>query len=264
MDNVSIESLVAVNKIPMGASIFNVSRDPLKTSERYRETDDIAVISELNRLGWFATGYKQTRSRDAERGIYKSYLAMYENTNLPATPEGKIRLMQRNSKDGSTKAEFFLGLYRMLCENQLIVSNHLFEPIKIRHSGDLPGQILSVVDKLLVTGNEVFSRISDMQAKIITQEQSLYLAEKAINLRFDEETAKTISPLLMLKPRRDADVGNSLWKVLNVVQENIVQGGAYGATTKKGTPRKARAIKNIALDLKVNQGVWSLAEEFLQ
>jgi predicted ABC-type ATPase len=64
-----------------------------------------------------------------------------------------------------------------------------------------------------------------------------------------------------LAPRRKEDEGDSLWVVLNRVQESVLKGG-YSITNVKNKLRRAKSIKNIQQDIKLNQQVWELAETF--
>ena len=64
----------------------------------------------------------------------------------------------------------------------------------------------------------------------------------------------------LLAVERPEDAGDSLWTVFNRVQEKLVTGKfCYKMGAKL---RKARAIKNFNQDLKLNEQLWELAEEF--
>ena len=66
----------------------------------------------------------------------------------------------------------------------------------------------------------------------------------------------------LLKVDRIEDSGNSLWEVFNRVQEKLINGDcSYTMGTKV---RKARAIKNFSMDLKINEALWTLAEEYVK
>jgi len=67
----------------------------------------------------------------------------------------------------------------------------------------------------------------------------------------------------LLRARRAADAGSDLWSVYNVVQENLIQGGVLkrAAGGRLTRTRKVRAIRE---DVRINTGLWAIAERYLQ
>ena len=59
-------------------------------------------------------------------------------------------------------------------------------------------------------------------------------------------------------PRRSEDVGNDLWRTLNVVQENVLRGGIPRRSASNRLIR-TRAITAIREDIRINSGLWDLA-----
>ena len=62
----------------------------------------------------------------------------------------------------------------------------------------------------------------------------------------------------ILDPKRDADKGDDLWRVFNVIQEKITQGDFHAALTGAKV-RKVRKIKSFEKDMKVNKELFKLA-----
>lgn len=58
--------------------------------------------------------------------------------------------------------------------------------------------------------------------------------------------------------RRPIDDGNDLWRVFNVVQENVMRGGITGRSAK-GRASRSRAIRAIREDVRINNDLWQLA-----
>lgn len=254
------------NKLPNNnCSILNILPDPEKTSSKYAITDDLAVVKTLNESGWFINKYKQVRSKDLNKSKYKTYVATYTNPTLPqVNGEGSLTLLQRGSHDGSKSLLLQLGFFRAVCENGLIVGNSLFEPISIRHVGNKPSFLGSVVNKLITAAPTLATRIHEFSNVTLTDKQKLDFAAQARNLRFG--TSLVVEPKDLLQVSRHADVGNSLWTVLNVVQEHLIkpkQTGLIG-TNSNNKKRKLRNITNIDLDFKINVGLWELAESTLK
>jgi hypothetical protein len=96
----------------------------------------------------------------------------------------------------------------------------------------------------------------------MSKEAQKAFAQQAFQLRsYQDRQLNEIELEEFLAPRRKQDEGDSLWVVLNRVQESVLKGG-YSITNAKNKIRRAKSIKNIQQDIKLNQQVWELAETF--
>ena len=88
-----------------------------------------------------------------------------------------------------------------------------------------------------------------MKQRILTDEEKMKLALDAMTLRsgklpegtvigYDDETLRD-----MLSPKRTADKGDDLWKVFNVIQEKVTQGGFSAAL------RELKFVRFVKLNL---------------
>lgn len=273
-----------------GLSILNVDRDPDRTSEHYAQTDDLSVVKNLNEAGWFVNNYKQVSAHNKEKSKYRTYLATYTHeSGLELPGEGKLTVLQKGSHDGSRKLVLNLGFFRAICANGMVAGESLFRPIEIKHIGNQPEQVNRLINELLGIAPVLFDKILEFKSIELTNGQAEYFAKQAIALRFGKEVPqefingegklveRNVHPLNaadILKPVRYEDSGNSLWKVLNRVQERLIKktdlrGNFEKKVEEEGKPTKIvtfnRAIsgvKNIDLDLKINTGLWDLAENF--
>jgi hypothetical protein len=249
------------------SSLFNPNRDPNRTSVKYKESDDLAIVQTLNSLGWFIDKYNQRKARSESKQIYTKYLATYTNPSLPVVKEGKFTLLQTNSKDGTTALIFDLGFFRFACANGLIIGSSLFDKIRLLHKGEGLGKVQDVIGQALNLFPQVAKTIENMQRTVLTLNQAEEFAAKAIELRLGKDSEKVFSPVDVLRLNREADAGNNLWNVLNRVQENLIKAPelrfANVVNKKTGINRKAREVKNIDLNMKINKGIWSLSEEYL-
>ena len=91
----------------------------------------------------------------------------------------------------------------------------------------------------------------------ITEEQMVDFAYKAVSLR----SKATVNIMDVLEATRNEDKGSDLWSVFNVVQEKLIEGDfQYRAG---GKVRQARVIKNFKQDIKMNQGLFEKALEYV-
>lgn len=259
------ELVAAGNNLPVTASLLNTDRDPNRTSEKYKTTDDASVVRQLNSLGWFIQSYKQVKAHDAGKAPYKGYIATYSNSNFPTFGnEGNLTLLQRNSKDGIKKFQFSIGFYRLVCTNGLIVGTDLFEPISIKHVGDLPSQVDAIVMQASTALPDVYDRITAMLGTTLTQDETIEFAKRAASLRF-KDGDRTVDPAALLMARREQDKGLDLWHTFNRVQENLINSDKnFKTTNSEGKTRAVRSVSNIDLTFNVNTQLWAVAESFVR
>ena len=157
---------------------------------------------------------------------------------------------------------FTAGLFRLICENGLVIADEKFEDVKMRHMGysfeDLQDMIKDMVEKLPLT----VESMNKMKAVELEQAAVLDFAKKALNCRFTDQEMNRISIDLdsFITPVRKEDSGKDLWSVFNVVQEKLIEGDFDYRSA--GKARKAREIKNFKQDMKINKGLYELALEY--
>jgi hypothetical protein len=111
-----------------------------------------------------------------------------------------------------------------------------------------------------------------MQTKILSVEQANLFASKALAIRNDIDRDK-ISDFMnsvpeftlesILQTNRREDEGLDLWKVLNVVQEKMIQGGFYKENFISKKVRKAKRITDMAKVQTINTRLFEEAEIML-
>jgi hypothetical protein len=198
---------------------------------------------------------------------YQKHLVVFRNPDVVINgADGDTvfpQILLTNSNDGKNAFTFKCAIFRMVCENGLVVSTQEFSDLKIRHMGytfeELQSQIRVVVDQLPLTV-ESMNKMKQVQ---LSEEQTIEFAKKAIATRFTEAEIENVKVDLeqLLEPTRKEDEGNGLWEVFNRVQEKILNGDFnYISGVKQ---RKARKIKNFQQDVKINSELWELAESFM-
>ena len=172
------------------------------------------------------------------------------------------QILLTNSHDGKNAFTFTAGLFRMICENGLVIATDKFEDVKMRHMGytfeDLQVNIREMVGRLPLT----VESMNQMKAIEMGEQAALDFAKKALECRFNKKEVARIKVDLkdLLNPTRKEDMGNDVWSVFNVVQEKLIHGGfEYISGTKV---RKARQVKNFKQDQKINKELFSLALEY--
>ena len=237
-----------------------------EVSKHYTHIPTTKVINDMRTLGWDVVDVKEVKARKAKtRGVQK-HMVVFRNPDVVINGEDGDtvfpQILLTNSHDGKNAFTFTAGLFRLICENGLVISTTQFEDVKMRHMGytfeDLQENIREMVAKLPLTV-ESMNKMKEVEMK---QEQALEFAKRALETRFDEKQMNRIKVDLdaLLTPTRVEDTGNDVWSVFNVVQEKIIDGDfEYIAGSKT---RKARRVKNFKQDQKINKELFELALEY--
>jgi hypothetical protein len=262
IDNSSFLSKAEIKE--RASSVFTTVKGEA-TSEKYTHIPTDQVIDDMEKLGWGVVDAKQVRAR---KGVgYQKHLVVFRNPNVAINGEDGDdvfpQILLTNSHDGKNAFTFTAGLFRMVCENGLVISTQEFENLKIRHMGysftELQATITSMVEKLPLTVDSM----NKLKATKLNQEQKIDFAKRALETRFSKEEVAnvTIDINELLEPTRKEDSGDDIWSVFNVIQEKLIHGMFEYKTGAKA--RKARKIKNFNQDLKVNEKLFELALEYV-
>ncbi|MEX6059340.1 DUF932 domain-containing protein [Enterobacter hormaechei] len=163
-----------------------------------------------------------------------------------------------NSHDGSSSYKMIPGMFRQVCSNGLVAWKD-FGEIRVPHKGDIVGQVIEGAYTVLKTFDAVDENIDLMKSIQLTLPEQRLLGATAWNLNTMENQRRLHrSKLLTLAVcSTEAD----LWTTFNVVQENVIRGGIRGRT-EKGKMTRTREVTGIDGDIKLNQVLWKMAEEF--
>ncbi len=237
-----------------------------EVSKHYTHIPTTKVINDMRTLGWDVVDVKEVKARKAKtRGVQK-HMVVFRNPDVVINGgDGDTvfpQILLTNSHDGKNAFTFTAGLFRLVCENGLVISTTQFEDVKMRHMGytfeDLQANIREMVERLPLTV-ESMNKMKEIEMQ---EQAALDFAKRALETRFDEKQMKRIQIDLneLLKPTREEDYGNDVWSIFNVVQEKIIEGDfQYTAGNKV---RKARRVKNFNQDQKINKELFELALEY--
>jgi hypothetical protein len=247
------------------SSIFTTTAAPT-VSDKFTHIPTFKVIEDMSQLGWNVVDCKEVKARKEGTKGFQKHLVVFRNNDVVINgADGDTvypQILLTNSSDGKNAFTFTAGLFRMVCENGLVISTEQFNDVKMRHMGytfeELQSQIREMVEQLPLTV-ESMNKMKQIQ---LTEEQAQDLAKKALTTRFTEEQVENIQIDLdqLLEPTRDEDKGTDLWTIFNVIQEKILSGDFnYISGVKQ---RKARKVKNFKQDMEINQKLFAIAAEF--
>lgn len=262
LQNSEFKSLNELKEI--APSIFTAKPSD-DVSDKYSHIPTDRLIKDMEILGWGVVDAKEVKAR--KNVGYQKHLVVFRNPDVVINGQNDDtvfpQILLTNSHDGKNAFTFTAGLFRMVCENGLVISTNEFEKVSIRHMGydfdELQKQINEMVEKLPLTVESMNKMINTK----LSQEAIIDFAKDMLAVRFPEEELNriTIDMNEFVTPVRDEDKGDDLWSVFNVVQEKIIEGDfEYIAGTKV---RKARQIKNFKQDMDLNSKMFDVALEYV-
>jgi hypothetical protein len=251
----SIETLKTI--VP---SAFSTSGSP-NVSSKYVHISSSQVIEDMMQLGWEVNKATQTKAR--KKVGFQKHMIVFRNPNIKITSEDNDivfpQIVMTNSSDATSCFQFHLGLFRLVCENGLVVASKTFNKMSIRHMGysfeTLKSLITQAVEALPLTVDSM----NKMKEITLTQIEIEEFVSKALDIRFTPEKAKNIviDTNELLTPVRNEDMGKDIWSIFNVIQEKLVTGNLNYFNGIKS--RKVRPIKNFNQDLQFNSELFELA-----
>jgi hypothetical protein len=233
---------------------------------RYTFIPTHQLVSALQTRHWGFDGGTARKVRNPERQSSTHHVLRFSNPHLPQLEDGtRPQAVILNSHNGSGCFELSLGAFRVACANGLVVQSVNCGTVKLRHVGLTTSAVLDAADNLLSRAPEVFNRVADWSKIQLNYDQCVELARAGARLRWNPVEQK-VDVEDILRPRRVNDVGGDLWRTFNRVQENLIRGGVcvskFDEETNAFTIRRnACAIRNPLENLRINRGLWQIAEE---
>jgi len=246
----SIETLQEV-----APSVFATSPSP-KMSDKYTFVPTIEVVENFDREGWKVYSAKQVG-----KGNYAQHEIRLRNGELPQVGDSLIEAVIRNSHNGISSFSVSSGLHRLVCSNGLTVPTSVADAISVRHMNFDLGMVREITDQFAERLPVIQRSVGKMESTFLSEGQLVDFVNKSAMIRWEKGSIPKFKLEDFLRPERDGDVGNSVWKTFNVIQEKFVRGGMK-YNSKKGRVVSMRELKNFYNINKVNTGLWELAESY--
>lgn len=249
----------------LAPSVFNHTVKEGLT-DKYVHIPTDSIVDDMEKLGWLPYQVKTVKARKGSNASLKKHLIQFFNPNVVINDENGNKdmfpnILLINSHDGSTSVRFEMGVFRLVCENGLVIKSQDFGGFKMKHMGYTFEELRVHINTLVEELPNVVEKLNKFTQIQMTEEEQYNFAMKAVEARFGEEKQLPQNEIenLLLAERKE-DQGNGAWEVFNRVQEKLTQGG-FGYLNVRGKVRKARPIKNFTQDLEFNQKIWALLEE---
>jgi hypothetical protein len=196
-----------------------------KLSTLYKPVKLSEIAAYAHNAGFELEGIRKAR------GLYGAYVAFYKHPSHP--DQGGPRLVVLNSNDGTRALRLFMGYFRAVCSNGLILGEGIIPSIRLVHVGkDVKKNMQAFFDQAASNLELVVTFRNKLQNIILTPQKVSEIIIRSLPIREKEKVEGVVTNFY---PRREEDLGDNLWTVFNVVQEHLIRGGYKidGGKTKK-------------------------------
>jgi hypothetical protein len=246
MERLQIQAPAAFARNPFG-----------RVSPTYRFISTRALVSGLMDAGFVPTEARQAKARGERLGYARHLLRFKALRRTVALEDAIPEIVIVNAHDGTSAYQVRAGLYRPVCTNGLMVKLGEFGLIHVPHRGNVVANVVEAASQMLEQIARVEVAVKGMAATKLSERGRLEFAEAAMRIRYPDGGPNILPPRL-LEARRVPDVGDDLWRVYNVVQENVMRGGIPGHSTT-GRLTQMRGIRAIREDVRINTQLWQAA-----
>lgn len=237
-------------------AVFATSPAP-KMSSKYTFVPTVEILENFEREGWQVYSAKQMGSSN-----YAAHEIRLRNGQLPQVGDSLVEAVVRNSHNGLTTFSVSAGLFRLVCSNGLTVPTSVAETIRVRHLSVDLSVVREITDQFADRLPVIQRSVGRMENTFLNEEKTMDMVKKSTLIRWEKGSIPTsINVEDLLRPERNDDQGNSVWKVFNVIQEKFVRGGTK-YTSKRGRLVTMKELKNFNSVNKINTSLWELAESY--
>jgi len=232
-------------------------------SERYGYVPTSAILTKLFKEDYVCVQASQSKVRKSnkDRENFTKHMLRFrsrKHAEAERVVGGMIpEVVLINSHDGSSSFILQAGLFRLVCSNGLVVQSQDYGSIRINHSGNIADRVLEASDAIMEEAPKILAVTKAWDAIKVNRRQQLALANKALILRFNDNSPLTADQILV--PKRNEDEAPTLWRTFNTIQEHLAQGGLAGRTAN-GRNTVVRSIKSVNNTLNFNRGLWEMAD----
>lgn len=245
------------------------------------QPSQIATVLKDN--GFNLVHLKMGRARHADKAAHQTTIARYRSeTELKIGGLNMDIVFKIPHLYGALQA--FLGTYRQVCTNGLVVGHKFFDAPRIRHTGDALSQVEALIPQLVAMHDALSDSIREMQAREVNATQVADFVREIARQRVGElvqsqNEAGIVSIQYddLMRVRRAADSGRDAFSVLNVVQENLMRFGMRYQTrsldqngiasirnmTARPVTRTRQGETESVRSVDLNASLWDSAREIL-
>lgn len=233
-----------------------------KVSESYKVITTNQVIERFTSKGYQVTSMQSARVRSADADGFQKHLIRVSHPDFAtALQDARPEIVIVNSYNGSTALSMFLGAYRFVCANGLMVGTG-FGGASIRHVGNVNDRIDAGIIDLIAQLPKMILNIETMQSSRPSEAAKNEFVKQATKLVIPDDAQTLTEQTFQNYVGRHADLAPNAYNVFNVVQERALRHGLF-YVSEKGKLARTRSIKSVTRQVSVNRDLWDLANNIL-
>jgi hypothetical protein len=230
-------------------------------SPSYQLASTRGILDTLGRYGWTVAGVSALRSKHPERRAYAKHGVRLISDAYPDNGAERPQIVLRNAHDGSSALVIKIGFYRFACANQTVVGSTLAS-LRILHRDYSPERLLDGLSALLLQLPQAMAALDTWRGITLSDDAERDYLDRAATLRWGDAEAQALPDFGTA--RRYEDNVPTLYGAYQRAQESLVRGGGVVIRPDaEGRPqvRRARAIRGLDANLRINSGLWDLTAQ---
>ena len=248
--------MISLNSLKeIAPSVFATEPSP-KMSDKYTFVPTMEILQNFEQEGWNIAS-----ARQLGQGMYAQHEVRLRNGALPNVGDSLIEAVIRNSHNGLSSFSVSTGLFRLVCSNGLTVPTSISDSISVKHMRVDMGTVRQITDEFAERLPIVQRSVGKMENTFLNEEKLVDFVNKSAMIRWEKGSVPKLDIEAFLNPEREGDVGNSVWKTFNVIQEKFVRGGMK-YQSKRGRTVSMKELKSFQNINKINTNLWELAESY--
>lgn len=235
-------------------------------SPRYQFVRTADVVDTLRAEGWEVVNASQSAAKVPGGETYVKHVVKLMHRDYI---DGKVvvgdyipELAITNAHNRTAAYELLAALRVLACDNGMMATAGDYGRIRVLHND--PKMKEHIIEGMglvrEVQENYAAPRIERMRAIELQPAQAIEFATGATLLKWGDARPDHAEALLQV--RRAEDDGNSLWQVMNRVQENAMKGG-YQARDRAGRNITVAGINSVNRDIDFNVALWQFGNKVL-
>lgn len=229
-------------------------------SDKYKLAKTSEIVKRIEGLGFTMDKFVAMKVRKKERQGFQKHRAIFTSPELKATSDGVPQLLLTNSHDGTSSVVLQLGFFRYVCSNGLVVGSNLIEPIRVRHSGnDFDDRLIVAINFIVAQAEKLTASIERLKSKKLSDAEIIAFQREALQNRLGDVKIESFSMPIY----RTEDQATDVFTVMNVIQENLIRGGARVILEQDGQrkDKAVRRVNSLVTQTEINTMLWNLAEQ---
>jgi len=245
------------------------------TTDKYKFKSTREITNFLESRGFNVWKIKDSRlnKKNLHKQGFQKHIVRLDHDMLKIDDKNRLQITVVNSHDGTTSLKIGLGIYRIVCQNGLVVGK-AFEEFSIKHIGQgFYEQIDKALNEVLEVAAKYKELVKSMQTIELNNEQiQSFITKVSMKRLINIENVSEIDYNSYM-PKRAEDNKTDLYTVLNVIQEISIRGGLKYKTVEKIEKdgnvidifknRTTRKINSISTDLELNKFIFDTAMEYI-